>query len=244
MNKRIIGLLVIALLVAVALVAFPSRVFSPELTSRPQAPQPASKQPSEPEFDKKKYSLNDPNSIWVIASKVQPLQPVEYAPSDLTDVGGGQQLRTEAAKAFTKLLADARSENVEIIPLSGYRSYQTQQAVYASEVQRYGQAAADAQSARPGHSEHQTGLGIDVGGGGCGIEDCFGGTEPYKWLQKNAHKYGYIQRYTPDKQAITGYRAEPWHWRYVGKDLATEMHTKHIETLEEFFDVVPASQPW
>lgn len=190
------------------------------------------------EFNKKKYSVHDPKSPWVIANKSRALNPLDYSPSDLIEVGNGQLLRKEAATAFGKLLAAAQKTDLAILPLSGYRSYQTQVAVYNNEVARYGQSTADSQSARPGHSEHQTGLAIDVGGGGCGIEDCFGDTAEGKWLATNAYKYGFIVRYVPGKESITGYRAEPWHIRYVGTELSQELKRTDTHTLEEFFGVV------
>lgn len=244
MNMRIIIPVIAVIIIIVAVVAFPSTVFSPEynMAENPQTAQPS--EPEEPEFDKEAKSIDDPASLWVIVSKVSPLEPLNYAPTDLVDVGNGHQLRREAAEAYQKMVTDARKVGHEIVPLSGYRAYETQQVVYANEVQMYGQETADSQSARPGYSEHQTGLGIDVGGGGCGIEDCFGETAEYQWLRKNAHKYGFIQRYTNGSQDITGYRTEPWHWRFVGKDLAVEMNRQNIQTLEEFFDVIPESQPW
>lgn len=194
----------------------------------------------EPEFDKNKYSLDDVTSIWVVVNKKRPLDPVNYAPNDLVGVGGGQLLRKEAAAAFENLIASAKSEGLTINPLSGYRSYNTQVSVYNNEVKKYGQAVADTQSARPGTSEHQTGLGIDVGGGGCGIEDCFGTTAEGKWVASNAYKYGFIVRYVPGKESVTGYRAEPWHLRYIGVGLAAEMHKKGVQTLEEFFGLPAA----
>lgn len=201
-------------------------------------------QPTEPVFDKSQFSLSDPKSPWVIVSKVSPVNPKNYEPKDLIDVGGNQQLREEAAFSFKIMLENAAKKNLQLLPLSGYRSYETQVSTYNSEVARFGQAAADTQSARPGHSEHQTGWAIDIGGGGCGIEDCFGGTAEGKWVAKNAYKYGFIIRYTSGKDGITGYRPEPWHLRYVGKILSTEMHTKNVATLEEFFDKIPSKQPW
>lgn len=194
----------------------------------------------EPVFDKNKLSLDDPASIWVVVNKQRPLSPKTYAPTDLVSVGGGQQLRKEAAAGFAALVATANAEGLTINPLSGYRSYNTQVTVYNSEVKRYGQAVADTQSARPGTSEHQTGLGIDVGGGGCGIEDCFGDTAEGKWVAANAHKYGFIVRYVSGKEAVTGYRSEPWHIRYIGVELATEMYEKGVQTLEEFFGLPAA----
>lgn len=193
-----------------------------------------------PGFDKKAYSNNEPGSIWVVVNKQRPLDPKTYAPDDLTSVGGGQRLRAEAASALSKLITDAKMADLYISPLSGYRSYSTQVSVYNNEVAANGQAVADTQSARPGYSEHQTGLAIDVGGGGCGIEDCFGNTNEGKWVAANAYKYGFIIRYIPGKQTITGYRAEPWHIRYVGAALATEMRNQNIQTLEEFFGLPAA----
>ena len=191
-------------------------------------------------FDKNKYSHDQAASICVVANKLRPLNPTTYAPADLVAVGGGQQLRQEAATALSHLLAAATSENLTINPLSGYRSYNTQVSVYNKEVNQYGQTVADSQSARPGHSEHQTGLAIDVGGGGCGIEDCFGETDEGKWLAANAYKYGFIIRYPEGKQQLTGYRAEPWHIRYIGIGLSTEMQKQGVQTLEEFFGLPAA----
>lgn len=191
-------------------------------------------------FDKTTYSLDDPTSLWVVANKKRPLNPISYTPPDLVSVAGGQRLRTEAATNLKQLITTAKNENLTLSPLSGYRSYATQQTVYANEVRAYGQATADTESARPGTSEHQTGLSIDVGGGGCGIEDCFGATSEGKWLADNAYKFGFIIRYPEGKQGITGYRYEPWHIRFVGVDLATEMQKQGVLTLEEFFDLPPA----
>ena len=98
---------------------------------------------------------------------------------------------------------------------------------------------ADQQSARPGYSEHQTGFAADVGpvSQNCALQQCFGDTPEGKWLAANAYKYGFIIRYAADDQDITGYEAEPWHIRYVGTELSTQMHTTGIKTLEQFFNV-------
>lgn len=196
-----------------------------------------SKTPQTPTFDKNKFSHDDPSSIWVVVNKKRPLNPVSYAPSDLTLVGGGQQMRKEAANALSQLIAAAKAEKLSLQPLSGYRSYATQVSVYNKEVANYGQTVADSESAKPGTSEHQTGFAVDMGGGGCGIEDCFGKTAEGKWLAANAYKYGFIIRYIPGKEDITGYRPEPWHIRYIGTELSNEMHNENIITLEEFFNL-------
>lgn len=191
--------------------------------------------PAPPAFDKTRHSLADASSIWVVANKQRPLEPPRYAPADLVSVGGGQQMRAEPAAALAAMFAAAQAEGLALQPLSGYRSYARQQTVYNNYVSTYGQDEADTFSAKPGHSEHQTGLAIDIGGGGCGIEECFGNTPHGKWVAANAYKYGFIIRYPAGKQDATGYKYEPWHIRYVGIELATEMHNQNILTLEEFF---------
>ena len=190
-----------------------------------------------PTFDKTAYSTTDPASIWIVVNKQHPLNPKDYAPTDLTTVGNGQYMRAEAATALTNMLADAKAAGFAVIPASGYRSYITQVNVYNNEVKINGQAYADTESARPGYSEHQTGWAIDLGSGGCNITDCFGTTQGGQWITANAYKYGFLLRYTPDKVNITGYRAEAWHFRFIGVPLATEMHNQGIETLEEFFNI-------
>ena len=112
--------------------------------------------------------------------------------------------------------------------LSGYRSYYTQQYLYNSYVSTYGRESADTFSARPGHSEHQTGLAFDVGS----IDDYYGDTPAGIWLKENAHYYGFIIRYPKGKEHITGYKYEPWHIRYLGVDIATDIYNKGV-TLEE-----------
>lgn len=188
-------------------------------------------------FDKTQFSTTDPASPWVVVNKLHPLNPTEYAPADLTNVGGGQVMRAEAASALTTMLADAKNAGFTVTAASGYRSYATQVTVYNNEVKTFGQETADSESARPGYSEHQTGWAIDLASGGCSITDCFGDTVGGKWVTENAYKYGFLLRYTPADTAVTGYRAETWHFRYIGVDLATEMRTQNIATLEEFFGI-------
>ena len=204
-------------------------------TAKPATNQPAVKKPAS--FNKSQYSTTDPSSIWVIVNKKHPLNPKNYAPSDLVAVGGGQYMRADAANALAKMLADAKAAGYVVTPASGYRSYTTQVSVYDNEVKTYGKAVADSESARPGYSEHQTGLAMDLASGGCSITDCFGNTPGGKWITANAYKYGFLLRYPADKVAVTGYRSEAWHFRYIGVSLATELHKEGVKTLEEFFGV-------
>ena len=188
-------------------------------------------------FDKQAYSTSDPASPWVVVNKQHPLNPLTYAPTDLTAVGNGQFMRAEAATALASMLAGATVAGYSVTPASGYRSYQTQVATYSSEVKSYGQAVADSESARAGYSEHQTGWAMDLASGGCSITDCFGDTPGGKWVADNAYKYGFLLRYSPSNTSATGYRAESWHFRYVGTKLAQELHDESISTLEQFFGI-------
>lgn len=206
-------------------------------------------------FNKQQHSIVEPGSIWWIVNKVRPLTPATYAPTDLvtpnvplrhTAGDSEMRLRKEAGTALEELAAAAKQENINLLLASGYRSYQLQVAVYNANVQKYGQAGADKQSARPGTSEHQTGLAADIGAANrkCEIEQCFGDMTEGKWLAANAHKYGFVMRYPENKESATGYEYEPWHFRYVGKELAAELQKQNIITLEEFFGIVPARQPY
>lgn len=205
-------------------------------TSTPRVTPPATTPPVQ-SFNKLQYSTTNPASPWVVVNKKHQLNPKDYAPNDLLSVGSGQFMRAEAARALDRMLGDARTAGYTVTPASGYRSYSTQTSVYNNEVKMYGQAVADSESARPGYSEHQTGWAMDLASGGCSITDCFGNTPGGKWITANAYKYGFILRYTSDKVSITGYRAESWHFRYVGPGLATELHKNGIKTLEEFFGI-------
>lgn len=137
-----------------------------------------------------------------------------------------------AYNALLSLQKAAKKAGYNIPLLSGYRSYSTQKTIYNRYVSQYGQAVADTFSARPGHSEHQTGLAFDVGS----ITDSYGNTAAGKWLAKNCHKYGFIIRYPKGKQHITGYQYEPWHIRYLGEKLATDVYNSGL-CLEEYLGI-------
>jgi D-alanyl-D-alanine carboxypeptidase len=135
-----------------------------------------------------------------------------------------------------KMFAAAAKAGVPLRIASAYRSYNTQTAVFNAEVNAYGLAKAESESARAGHSEHQTGLAADLEpyDRKCEIADCFADTPAGTWLAENSYKYGFILRYPKGKENQTGYRYEPWHFRYVGKDLAAQLN-KSGQTLEQFF---------
>ena len=133
---------------------------------------------------------------------------------------------------FYKLQNDASAQGLNIYDSSDFRSYDYQSQIYNNYVARDGQAAADTYSARPGYSEHQTGLAIDVNQ----IDDSFIGTPEANWLEAHCHEYGFILRYPRGKQDITGYKYESWHIRYVGTDMSYAIHSSGL-TLEEYFGI-------
>jgi len=145
------------------------------------------------------------------------------------DFGG---TNSEATNALYRLQDAASLAGFSLPLVSGYRSYSRQQIIYNNYVKIDGQVLADTYSARPGHSEHQTGLAFDVGK----IDDNFGSTPQGKWLKDNAHYYGFIIRYPKGKEHITGYKYEPWHIRYLGVEIATDVYKKGV-TLEEYLGV-------
>lgn len=156
-----------------------------------------------------------------IANKTYPL-PADYDPG----------LSEEAYNAFLELKQAAAEEQLDIIFMSGYRSYAEQQRVYGHWNEVYSNNQADRISARPGHSEHQLGLAIDVNSTLFEFAD----TPEGIWLAENCYKYGFIIRYPEGTESITGYMYEPWHIRYLGKDIAEKVHNSGV-TLEEYLGI-------
>ncbi|TQL43458.1 D-alanyl-D-alanine carboxypeptidase [Leucobacter komagatae] len=217
-------------------------------TEAPKADKPATPTPTaEPHaFDRGAQSIDDPASLWVVSNKARPLNPIDWAPGDLVATNGvenefAQPLREPAARAVEALIGGAKEAGHSVWIISAYRDYATQVALYDGYVNRDGAAAADRYSARPGHSEHQTGLVVDLDDhGSCYLDGCFGDTPAGSWLAENAADYGFIVRYPEGKEQVTGFMPEPWHFRYVGPDLALEMRDQGVTTLEEFFGLPAA----
>ena len=190
----------------------------------------------------------DDADLWKIANKSQAFANPRYQPSDLRLVsvptlpGRGQDersLRAVLMPDLEKLVAAARAAGVILRVGSGYRSYATQASLFASYARRHGEAAASRFSSRPGHSEHQSGLAADFAGADqtCWVDDCFEQTAAGKWLAAHAHEYGFILRYPKGKEKITGYQYEPWHFRYVGRELAGALHQSGL-TMEEAWSYI------
>ncbi|WP_432511730.1 M15 family metallopeptidase [Kineococcus sp. SYSU DK001] len=183
-------------------------------------------------------STTDAASPWVVVNKQHPLDPVEYAPP--LAVVRGKEVAAVVAADLRALLEAADRDGVSLSITSGYRSHARQRSVHDAAVRRDGVEDAESVSARPGYSEHQTGLAVDFGGSsqpGCQLENCFGQTPEAAWLQAHAGRYGFLLRYPERKTEITGYAPEPWHWRWVGTDLLARMAGRGVVTLEEFFGI-------
>lgn len=183
--------------------------------------------------------VSDPNNVQVLVTKSRPLNPLRYVPPDLVAYPGTSYLlRREVSGQLQNLFAAARNAGAPLAVVSAYRSYDEQASLYNYYVSLYGQAVADTISARPGHSEHQTGLAVDVGNvdGSCGLGACFATTPGGRWVAANAYRYGFIIRYPDGYQSTTGYTFEPWHLRYVGRSVATEMRTRGIATMEHYYN--------
>jgi D-alanyl-D-alanine carboxypeptidase len=219
----------------------PPTVPAPTVPSPVSPPPPTVPAPTVP-------SIDTPGSLWWLVNPDRPI-PADYVPPELVtpDVPlepdtGATQLTADTAAAFEAMVADARVAGYELQLTSGYRSYEQQQQLYDRFVEDFGADVAAERVALPGTSEHQTGLAADVGLVGLPDDQLFGDTAASGWVSENAHRFGLIIRYPPDKAHITGYTNEPWHLRYVGVELAAELQASGL-TMEEHFGVVPASTP-
>ncbi|MGN7147794.1 M15 family metallopeptidase [Arthrobacter sp. SAFR-179] len=212
----------------------------------PEAPSPT---PSPSATLARQFSLDDPASQWVIVNKHRPLAPVDFVPADLvrpavaiSAAGEAALLNSTTAAAAEAMFAAAAQDGVAMVLASGYRSYSTQVTTYNGYVAARGQADADTASARPGHSEHQTGWAFDIadGGGACSFQPCFADQPAASWAKANGHRFGFVVRYPWMLHPITGYYYEPWHLRYVGVEAATDMANRAVGTLEEYFGLEAA----
>ena len=187
------------------------------------------------EFYSESYDSNLNDNNLILVNKFYHLKE-DYVPNDLVTLSGqynkgaNNKMRKDAALAFMEMVDAAKLDNIILYNMSAYRDYNYQVNLYNKYIQRDGKEAADKYSARPGYSEHQSGLCSDLNN----ISDSFDGTDEAIWLKNNAYKYGFILRFPKDKEDITGYKYEPWHYRYVGKDAAKIIYDDDI-TLEEYY---------
>jgi len=189
-------------------------------------------------------TVTTPTELTVVVNKERAL-PADYIPPDLVEPNvpfpfdekaEKRLLRAEAAGALEKLFTGAKAEGIELYAVSGYRSYRTQKSLFDTYVQKDGAEHAAKYSAVPGKSEHQTGLAMDVSGADAKtrLEESFAATPEGQWLAANCAKFGFIIRYVQGKEDVTGYAYEPWHLRYLGKEIAEEIMSRGI-TLEDYF---------
>ena len=176
------------------------------------------------------------DSISILVNKNNKLNNT-YIPSSLEPINlmyscKDKLLKHEARIAFEEMAKDALKEDMHIIAVSTYRTYEYQEKLYNNYIEKYGYYYAQLCSARPGHSEHQTGLAVDIADLSLDYDN-FENTKEFIWMQKNAYKYGFILRYPKAKFHITGFKYEPWHYRYVGTTISKYIHDNNI-TLEEY----------
>lgn len=183
-------------------------------------------------------------STQILVNKYSKLED-NYIPDDLEEIdqkyfiNGNKEarlLKKEARISFEKLSEDSQKNGTPVYGQSAYRSYKKQELLYNSSVKKIGKEKTDTDTARPGHSEHQTGLTIDVSSKKEGNMLTFENTKSFMWMKNNAYKYGFILRYPKGKEKIHGYVYEPWHYRYVGKKIAKDIHENYPNlTYEEYY---------
>lgn len=208
---------------------------------------PKGKTPSESEQNPSESSTGEAKpeqnqEFLILINKTNPVDST-YAPEDLASIQyfatdrskEGRFMRAEAAAQFETLVEAAAKEGYELVMTTAYRSYGFQNTLYTNYVERYGEEEANTFSAKPGQSEHQSGLAVDVSSPvvDYALSDDFGETAEGTWMAEHAHEYGFILRFPLGKEEITGYQYEPWHLRYVGQPAADRIYEQGI-TLEEY----------
>lgn len=199
-----------------------------------------------------RFTLDWANQPYVVVNKLRTLNPIDFAPANLVVMPSSESLDNSrqlvlapsAANALVLMAEQMQNDGYgQLFVNSAYRAYDYQADLFESKIRQYGLAGALVRSAKAGHSEHQTGLAVDVSvpAQGCAIMTCFGKTEAGKWVAENSWRFGFIVRYEEETTAITGYSYEPWHLRFIGQELAAEYSKKGIQTLEEFWSL-PAAE--
>ena len=185
------------------------------------------------EFYTEMDEITNYDEVDALVNKYHKL-PSNYEAKDLVTLSKtyssrGHKIKKAASEPLMKMIDAARADGLNLLVISGYRTESTQRGLFNNSVKRHGMDHALIYSAKPGHSEHQLGLAVDLNS----TEESFDQTKEYKWLKANSYKYGFIERYPKGKEFITGYGYEPWHYRYLGVDLATKVYTENV-TYEEY----------
>lgn len=190
-------------------------------------------------LDKEYYTdtepVKDPDSLYVVVNKYNYLD-ANFIPKNLKPLfnNSGVTMVEEAANAYKELVEAAKNDGITLVATTAYRSYAFQSSLYNSYKNKDGEALADTYSARPGYSEHQTGLAADLNDPNYSPRRL--SADDYKWLKDNADKFGFIIRFPEGKENITGYQEEDWHIRYLGKDVAKKVKDSGL-TLDEYYDL-------
>jgi D-alanyl-D-alanine carboxypeptidase len=193
-------------------------------------------------------NLRDASHVWFVVNKTLPIEPIDYAPYDWiappgTTNGANAAARTDIAPTLGEMASAASAAGVGQLGVqNGYRGYSIQQRIHSQRVAELGREAGERLAARPGYSEHQTALAVDVFAcdPGCGSSEQFGGSALSAWVVENGWQFGWIVRYEQGYTPITGYDPEAWHLRYIGPELAAAYHAGGFHTLEEFFGLPAA----
>ena len=185
------------------------------------------------EFYTEMDEITNYDEVDALVNKYHKL-PSNYEAKDLVTLSKtyssrGHKIKKVVSEPLMKMIDAARADGLNLLVISGYRTERTQRGLFNNSVKRHGMDHALIYSAKPGHSEHQLGLAVDLNS----TEESFDQTKEYKWLKANSYKYGFIERYPKGKEFITGYGYEPWHYRYLGVDLATKVYTENV-TYEEY----------
>ena len=163
----------------------------------------------------------------------------DFEPNEITDIDinysyANNRTSKETNDAYIEMAKAAKKDNIILLVNSSYRTYERQEQIYKEFYYSKGISYADAYAARAGYSEHQTGLAIDIFTSGRSTTSDFEESDAFKWLENNAYKYGFILRYPKDKEYLTGYSYESWHYRYVGLDIAKYIKENNI-TFDEYY---------
>ena len=186
------------------------------------------------EFYTEVTELIDYTDITTLVNKYNKL-PEDYSFDDIVTLDkpysntGTKKVRQVIYDDLINMIDAAKEENINLFVVSGYRTNKEQNSLFNNSVNKNGMDHALVYSAKAGHSEHQLGLAVDLNT----VENGFENTKEYEWLQNNSYKYGFIERYKKGKEFITGYAFEPWHYRYLGVDIATKLYEENI-TYEEY----------
>lgn len=186
------------------------------------------------------------DSLQVVVNKTRPLNPKTYYPSDLVKVPQfnplGRLVRKQVSDAIVRMGKQMKLDKQgTLVVQSGFRSFASQTKIHDAKVRALGKVKGENLAARPGYSEHQTGLAVDFAAAGVStLQISFSKTKAGIWLAANAYKYGFVLRYPKGKTTITGYQFEPWHFRFVGVTVARAIHNSGVSTLEEYYHLPAA----